>query len=168
MIDLSNVPEFYHGYFNQVGDQEPRHLMKQHLADNEAFFLNLPAEKWDYAYDEGKWTIKEVLGHIVDAERVFQYRALRFSRNDKTELPGFDQDAYVAAGNTRHRSIESMIKEYVAVRHSSLALFEGLSPEELTRTGKANGYLFETGWMAYLITGHEMHHMQVLRERYGV
>lgn len=168
MTDLSNVPEFYHGYFRQVGDHEPRHLMKQHLADNEAFFLNLPAEKWNYAYAEGKWTVKEVLGHIIDAERVFQYRALRFSRNDQTELPGFDENAFVAAGNAKHRSVESMIKEYVAVRHSSLALFEGLSPEELKRTGKANGYTFETGWMAYLIAGHEMHHIQVLHERYGV
>lgn len=167
-MDITKIPTYYHGYFGLVGDKEPRHLMKQHLADYEAFFLNLPKDKWEFAYAPGKWTIKEVLGHLIDSERVFQYRALRFSRNDKTELPGFDQDLFVAAGNAKHRSVESLIREYVAVRQSSLILFDNFSPEELTRSGVANGNEFEVGWMAFLIAGHEMHHMKILKERYGV
>lgn len=167
-MDISLVPSFYQGYFKQIGEQDPKHLMKRHLADYEAFYLNLPKEKWDYAYAEGKWTIKEVLGHIIDSERIFQYRALRFSRNDKTELPGFDQDLFVAAGNAKHRTVQSLMEEYVAVRHASVTLFDGLTPEESARKGIANGYEVEAGWMAYLIAGHEMHHMQVLHERYGV
>lgn len=167
-MDISQIPAYSRPYFEKVGDKNPIELMRQQLSEYESFYKNIPAEKWDYAYANGKWTVKEVLAHIIDSERVFQYRALRFSRNDKTELPGFDQDIYVAAKNTDHRTIESLIEEYTVVRKSSLLLFENLNEEELSRIGKANGFEIETRWIAYMITGHEIHHVQILKERYGL
>jgi hypothetical protein len=165
-MNTLQIPSFYQGYFNQVGSRNPLELMRENGAINEAYFRSLPSEKWDYAYAPGKWTVKELLGHIIDSERVFQYRALRFSRNDKTPLPGFDQDLFVAAGNALRRSPESLMNEYVSVRNASLTLFENLSEEELARTGTANNYEVKTEWIAYMITGHEMHHIQILKERY--
>ena len=167
-IDLSEVPSYTRPYFEKVGETDVIQLMRENISVFESFYRNIPVEKWDYAYAEGKWTIKEVLGHIIDSERVFQYRALRFSRNDQTDLPGFDQDLFVSAGNTKHRTPESLIEEYVLVRKAGLALFENLSAEELSRSGLANGFKVKVGWIAYMITGHEIHHIEILKERYGI
>ena len=165
-IKSEEIPPFYRGYFEQVGDRNPVDLLREN-ADALINFLNsLPAQSWDYAYAPGKWTVKELLGHIIDSERVFQYRLLRFSRGDSTELPGFDQDVFVASGNALRRSHESLIREYRAVRESGLALLESLSPGELESKGTANGYEISAGWIPYFMAGHEMHHVQILRERY--
>jgi hypothetical protein len=168
MVDLSAVPAYSRPYFEKIGNRNAIDLMRANLPVFELFYRNIPAQKWDYAYAEGKWTIKQVLGHIIDSERVFQYRALCFSRNDQTDLPGFDQDVYVAADNASHRTPESLIDEYVHVRNAGLYLFENLSAEELLRSGLANGFNVQVNWIAYMITGHEMHHIEILKERYGI
>ena len=165
-IDLSQVPEYSRPYFEKVGDRNPIELMRTNLIEFESFYTQIPAEKWEYAYAEGKWTLKEVLAHVIDSERVFQYRALRFSRNDKTDLPGFDQDLFVAAKNTEHRTVASLLEEYSIVRKSSLILFENLNEEELSRQGSANGFQVLVKWIAYMIVGHEMHHVTIVKERY--
>jgi hypothetical protein len=167
-MDLSEVPAYSRPYFEKVGDADVITLMRENLSVFEPFYRSIPKEKWDFAYAEGKWDIKEVLGHIIDSERVFQYRALRFSRNDQTDLPGFDQDLFVAAGNVKHRTPESLIEEYVQVRKAGLLLFENLSAEELSRSGLANAFKVHVEWIAYMITGHEMHHVGILKERYGI
>lgn len=168
MVDLSKVPPYSIAYFENVGKQNPIAMMHENLDFFKKFYVQIPSEKWNYAYDSGKWTVKEVLGHIIECERIFQYRALRFSRNDATDLPGFDQDMYVAAANTNQRSPESLIEEYVNVRKAGLSLFENLTEEELERGGTANGFWVKTGWIAYMITGHELHHYNILKERYGI
>jgi len=165
---LDEVPAYARGYFELVGEQDPIALLRKQLSETTKLYKSIPSEKWDYAYAEGKWTIKEVLGHLIDSERIFQYRALRFGRGDTTDLPGFDQDIYVAAGNAPRRSAESLIEEYETVRKSSLLLFEQLNETELERSGTANGAMVKVRWLAYMSAGHEMHHLRILKERYGV
>jgi len=167
-LDLSEVPSYSRPYFEKVGEADVLTLMRKNLSVFESFYRNIPKEKWDFAYAEGKWNIKEVLGHIIDSERIFQYRALRFSRDDQTDLPGFDQDLFVAAGNAKYRTPESLIEEYTQVRKAGLLLFENLSAEELSRSGLANGFKVRVEWIAYMITGHEIHHIEILKERYGI
>lgn len=117
-------------------------------------------------YAVGKWTIKEVLVHIIDDERIYAYRALRFARNDRTELPGFDQDPYALYSNANERTIESIVAEYEAVRMSTIALFEGLPEVAMTRRGVANNNEATVRALGYHIGGHELHHINIIKTRY--
>jgi hypothetical protein len=119
-------------------------------------------------YAPGKWSVREAVGHMIDTERVFAYRALRFARNDRTNLPGFEQDDYVAAANFDRRPWANLLEEFAAVRASTLLMFRGLGEEAWTREGVANGNPMSVRAAAYVIAGHELHHMKVLREMYGV
>lgn len=165
-IKPDEIPPFYRGYFQHVGNQNPLDLLRENAIELPKFLKNLPEEKWDFAYAPGKWTVKELLGHIIDSERIFQYRLLRFSRGDSTELPGFDQDIFVAAGNAARRSPESLILEYQAVREAGILLLKSLSTAELTKCGTANGYEIAAGWIPYFMAGHEIHHVKIMKERY--
>jgi DinB superfamily len=167
-MDLTDIPEYTRTYFEKVGEENAIVLMRKNRELLGAFYKSIPAEKWDYAYADGKWTVKEVLSHLIDSERVFQYRALRFSRNDHTELPGYDEGVFAAAGHANHRTPQSLIEEYFHVRDAGLYLFENLNVEELSLGGKANGNFVRVDWIAYMITGHEMHHVEILKERYGL
>jgi len=145
-------------------------LVLKHLKDNlkttKEFILSLPKEKLIYRYAAGKWTIKEVLVHIIDDERIYAYRALRFARNDQTELPGFEQDDYARHSGANERSIKSILQEYTAVRKATIALFAGLPENAFTRTGVANNNLVSVRALAYHIAGHEMHHLNIIKQRY--
>ncbi len=126
----------------------------------------LPEEQLLYRYDEGKWTIKEVLLHVIDDERIYAYRALRFARGDQTELPGFEQDDYVPLSGANGRSIDSLLCELEAVRDATLQLYGGLPEEALQRSGIANENRASVRALGYHIAGHELHHMRLVRERY--
>jgi len=145
-------------------------LVLRHLQDNQKttrdFILSLPEEKFIHRYAEGKWTIKEVLVHIIDDERIYAYRALRFARNDATELPGFEQDDYARHSRANERAIKYILDEYFAVRNSTIALFNGLEEVALTRGGVANNHFVTVRALAYHIAGHEMHHINIIKERY--
>ncbi|MHA4811069.1 DinB family protein [Flavitalea flava] len=147
-------------------------LVLAHLQENFLMIRNLvyslPEEKLIYRYAPGKWTIKEILVHLIDDERIFVYRALRFARNDKTKLPGFDQDAFAAYSLADDRSLDSIFEEYVAVRNSTIAFFNGLPQESLMRRGIADGQLNERTVRAivYHIAGHELRHLKIIKERY--
>lgn len=165
-IKPDEIPPFYRGYFQHVGNRNPLDVLRKNAEELVVFLTDLPEEKWDFAYAPGKWTVKELLGHIIDSERIFQYRLLRFSRGDSTELPGFDQDIFVAAGNAARRSPESLLREYQAVRGSGLLLLESLSADELKNRATANGYEIAAGWIPYFMAGHEIHHVKIMKERY--
>ncbi|HYC58981.1 MAG TPA: DinB family protein [Thermoanaerobaculia bacterium] len=122
------------------------------------------AERLTYA--PGKWTIKQIIGHLVDDERIFIYRALCIARQDSRELAGFDENAYVAATKFDERSMTSLLAEYEAVRAASIAFFESLTPAEWLRHGNVNGYTASVRGLAFHIAGHELHHLRVIRERY--
>jgi uncharacterized damage-inducible protein DinB len=140
--------------------------LKENLKSTKDLILSLPEEKLLYRYAEGKWTIKEVLVHIIDDERIYSYRALRFARNDQTELPGFEQDDYARYSGANARGIKDILKEYAAVRNSTIAFFNGLDEEAFTRAGVANKNLVSVRALAYHIAGHEMHHINIIKERY--
>jgi len=133
-----------------------------------SFMDELPEERLSFSYGPGKWTLAEVLVHIMDTERVFQYRALRFARNDRTDLPGFDQDAFVPNSNASKRSLGDLRQEFVAVRDSSIALFRSFDRETLDRMGIANGLPMGVGAMGFIISGHQAHHLKIIGQRYLV
>lgn len=130
------------------------------------FLKNIPEDKWDYAYRWGKWTIKEVILHLIDSERVFAYRALRVGRKDSTALPGFEQDDYVPASKAAHRTSTSLIEEYSAVRGSSIQLFKNLPVEAFDQIGTASENPISPLATAFIIVGHQQHHLNLFVERY--
>ncbi|HKP72560.1 MAG TPA: DinB family protein [Pyrinomonadaceae bacterium] len=142
----------------------------QHLEENlkatTDFILSLPEEKLTHRYAEGKWTIKEMLAHITDDERIYAYRALRFARNDKTELPGFDQDVYAVHSGANARDVGDILRELATVRHATISLFDGFDRDALLRVGVADGKVMSVRAAAYHIAGHELRHVQIIKERY--
>ncbi|MFO7446005.1 MAG: DinB family protein [Ignavibacteriaceae bacterium] len=147
-------------------DQMVLHHLGKNFETVKNLILSLPEEKLTYRYAENKWTIKEILVHIVDDERVYAYRALRFARNDKTELPGFDQDDYTKYSNSNDRSIESIFNEYDAVRKSTVEMFNSFDDKALVRSGFANGTEMSVRAAVYHIAGHELHHINIIKNKY--
>ena len=130
------------------------------------FVQNIPLDKFDFRYAEGKWTIKDIIQHLIDAERIFAYRALRFARNDKTALPGFDENEYVDATNANKRSIQDLLTELAVVRQATLSLYKSFSDEELLRIGIASENPMSVRALGFVIIGHQNHHQRVFEERY--
>jgi len=157
---------FYQTYIDVLGDVELFDLLRKQLENFPQFLASLPDEKLNYAYAEGKWTIAEALVHIIDAERVFQYRALRFMRGDKTPVPGFDQDTFVPNSNAARRTKESIIEEYKVVRRSTIALFANMNGKSLHNVGVASDSPMSVAALGFIICGHQKHHRNVIRERY--
>lgn len=131
-----------------------------------AFFLSVPEEKLTSRYAEGKWTVKEILAHIIDTERIYAYRALRFSRNDETALAGFDQDSYVKFSHANERSLGDMLEELAAVRAATIALLKSFDADAMVRGGVANGRRMTVRAAAYILAGHQVHHVNIIKERY--
>ncbi|HNG94432.1 MAG TPA: DinB family protein [Acidobacteriota bacterium] len=140
--------------------------LRQNARRTREVLAHLPEETLLFRYAEGKWTIKEILAHIIDDERIYTYRALRFARNDKTELPGFEQDEYAAYSGANQRTIRDLLAEFAAVRASTIALFQSLDADALLRSGTANGNVMSVRAAAYHIAGHELRHLNIIRERY--
>lgn len=130
------------------------------------FVQDIPMYKFDYRYAEGKWTIKDIIQHLIDCERVFSYRALRFARNDKTELPGFEEDDYAIDANANKRSIMELLTELSAVRHSTIYLFKTFTEEQLLRIGIASNNPMSVRALGFVIIGHQNHHQRIFEERY--
>ncbi|PKO12745.1 MAG: DNA damage-inducible protein DinB [Chloroflexi bacterium HGW-Chloroflexi-10] len=145
-------------------------MLLTHLQDNlkstQALIHGLPVEKLAQRWAEGEWTIKEILVHMIDTERIFCYRALRFARNDATELTGFEQDDYVPYSGANERKIEEIMEEYAAVRQATITFFNSLEEEAFTRSGIVNGNRVSVRAAAWMIAGHELHHLNSIREHY--
>ena len=145
-------------------------LVLQHMKDQVTatrdFILSFPEEKLTQPCAEGEWTIKEILVHIIDDERIYCYRALRFARNDATELPGFEQDDYVPYSRANARKIGDILEEYAAVREATLTFFDSLGEEALERVGVGSGNIMSVRAAAYHIAGHELHHINSTKENY--
>jgi len=160
-------PSYAKMYIDLLQDDE---LILDHLKENfivvKELILSLPSERLNHRYQAGKWTVKEIITHIIDDERIYAYRALCFARNEKTELPGFDQDAYVKYSGADERDILNIFEEYQAVRNATITLFNGLSDEALTRYGTANNNKATVRALCYHIAGHELHHINRIRKFY--
>lgn len=165
--DIEKIPLYYKGYVEGIpGDKELLPMLIDSRDEFIALLDDIPEEKGTYAYTTGKWTIKEMIGHICDAERVFSYRALRFGRGDMTDLPGFEQDDYVVSSRANDRPIADHRTEFMNIRNSTIDLFNGYSEKELLRFGSANGLKLDVNSIGYIIVGHLHHHKEVLKSRY--
>ena len=145
-------------------------LVLRHMRENARatrdLILPLSEERLGRRYAEGQWTVREVLAHLIDDERIYAYRALRFARGDATELPGFEQDAYAAHSGANRRTAASLLREFAAVRRATVALFDSLDDEALARSGVADGNRSTVRALAYHIAGHELRHVNIIKERY--
>ena len=164
--DLSRVGSWYHGYIKLVPEEDLNEAFDKQSGSFIRFLETIPPEKYDYRYADDKWTIKEVLQHVVDAERVFAYRGLRFARKDTTPLPGFDQDLFAKNAKTDKRSWDKLVEEFKLVRRSSELLFNSFDEEQLQANGISSDsptYVLAVG---YTLIGHAMHHQKILKEKY--
>jgi len=159
---------YYGRYIDKVPDGDLLRMLADQARETQALLAGLSDAKALHRYAPGKWSIKEVIGHVTDAERVFCYRALRFARGDTIALPGFDENAWVPAGNFDARPLGDLAAELDAVRRSSIALLKGLDPAALARRGTASDNPVSVRAIAWIIAGHERHHVALLHERYKV
>jgi hypothetical protein len=157
---------YYKQYIDLTTDRAITDVLDFGMLQTVHFFDELPESKHGFAYAEGKWTPKEILLHLIDTERVFTYRALTFARSENSELPGFDQDAFVANSRANTATMEDLIKEYTANRIATIALFKSFSENELLRKGTANGGPLSVAAAGYIMCGHEVHHCNVLKVLY--
>lgn len=157
---------YYKPYITIVGAIDFVDCLKIDLDSFVSFINKIPKEKLSYTYENGKWTVAEVLIHLLDSERIFQYRALRFARNDAKEVPGFDQDSYVPNSRANTRTKASIIDEFKAIRSSSISLFSSLNEVELKRIGLASGSAISVRALGFIICGHLKHHKSILEELY--
>ncbi|MFC3198392.1 DinB family protein [Parapedobacter deserti] len=158
-------PAIYSGYIETItGDV--MELLNEQITAFPKFIADIPAGKSEFAYAEGKWTIKEVIGHVIDTERIMAYRALRFARNDTKELIGYEPDDFVANARFNERSLDSFSEEFVLVRKSNVMLFRSFNDHELARKGIASERLISVRAFMYIIVGHLNHHRNIIRERY--
>jgi len=166
MIDKpqpGEYPPFGDKYVNLVPDANVLELMEQLKDSTHQFFTSISDEVAAQPYAPGKWTVKQVIGHMIDTERTFAYRAMVFSRNN-IELPGFDQDIYVNNTDFNSRSVKDLADEFKAVRESNLFLFRAMSKDQLTRKGVASGNPTSVRGMIYMTAGHELHHLNIFKE----
>jgi len=157
---------YYAGYIARVPAGDIVAILREQGQSLLELLRHVPAASADYAYAPGKWSIKEVIGHLADAERVFAYRALRFARADATPLPGFDENEWMPTAHYGARALAHIEAEFAAVRAATIALLDGLPEEAWTRWGEANGHSITVRALAAITAGHELHHREILRERY--
>jgi len=157
---------FYSTYINALADLSLMEGLEHGLNQMVTFISNIPSEKFEYRYAEGKWTIKDLLLHLIDAERIFAYRALRIGRGDKTPLSGFEENDFVLHANANSRSVESLMKEFQLVRKSTLELFENFSDEQLAYLGTSSDAIISVRAIGFIISGHQNHHLKIIQERY--
>ena len=164
--ETTEYASYYQGYVGGVPDGDILSLLQTESDRTAELLLALPADKGDYRYEDGKWSIKEVVGHVIDAERMFGYRAHCFARQDPARLPSFDQDDYAKNSNASERTLAELVDELRAVRASNVALFRGLTDTMWLKRGVGSGCEFTVRALAYIIVGHELHHRRVIEERY--
>lgn len=164
--DLTRVPDHFHKYINQVKEDDLVKAFKKQTRSFLKFLDEMPKNKRDYRYAEDKWTIKEVLQHIIDAERVFAYRALCFARKDATPLPSFDENSYAANSKAEQRKWKDLVNEFRTVRQSTEILFSSFDDEQLETSGNASGKSNYVLGIGFIIAGHINHHITIIKERY--
>lgn len=164
--DTTEYLSYYDKYISMVPDDDILAVLESQMEDTAGFLGTIPESQASFRYAPDKWSIKELVGHVIDGERVFAYRALRFARNDKTPLPGFEQDDYVRNGAFDNCRLSDLAAELKSVRQATLFLFKHLDRDAWARRGVANDSEVSVRAIAHIIAGHELHHRGVLRTRY--
>lgn len=166
LLNLETIPHFYKNYVKLVEESDILQAMRISGHRTQELIHAIKPDKADFRYGPGKWSIREVLCHMIDAERIFAYRALRFARNDKTDLPGFEENDYAPQANASQRTMNKIADEMAHLRICTLDMFEGFNQEMLARKGTANKNELSVAALGFIIAGHEMHHVAILKERY--
>lgn len=160
--------EFYQGYINLVDEQNVVQSLIQQGQKVYAIIRQLTEDEANHRYADDKWSVKEIIGHLLDTERIMAYRALCISRGEETALPGYDHEAYVKGGNFDQRSLQSLSAEYDALRNANISMFSSFSNDQMLRKGTANDTTVSVRALAFIIAGHEKHHIKILEERYSI
>ncbi len=163
---LPEAPEYFHRYMRLVGANDPIIMMEDQPENFDEFFGGIDPNMYPTAYQEGKWTIKEVMGHIVDSERVFGYRALAYARGDAQALPNYDQDAYIQGADFNNIAMDELLEEFYHLRQANILLFRNLSEAQLDFKGTSNGKTMTLRSLQYIIPGHAQHHINVVESKY--
>jgi len=165
--DIAVIPEYFKRYVEQIpSDSSVIQALETFGPQSLEKDLSKLEALGDRVYAENKWTVNQILVHLIDAERVFAYRALRFSRGDETELNGFDENDYAAAANVSHRNLDDIMDEFKSLRASTISMYKSLNDNELSRSGMASGKEVSVLALGYMISGHVAHHQHILEERY--
>ena len=159
---------FYAKYIVRVPDGDIVDILRDQIGETAKFLRGIPSDRTSAGYAPGKWTIRDIIGHVADTERIMGYRALRFARGDETPVPGFDENTYVPQAGASSRDVDNLVRELEIVRAATVALFSGLPSHAWRRTGTANGTPVTVRALAAIIAGHERHHVAIIRERYLV
>lgn len=165
-IQWDRVPPFYHRYIQQVAQQNLEGALRFYGAELLRFLEAIPEAQWNFRYAPGKWSIKEVVQHITDTERIFAYRALCIARGEQQSLPGFDENEYAQHSSADYRSKKNLLEEFNIVHQSTRMLFESFTHQQLEATGMANNSSMYVTGIGFTIAGHALHHLQVLTDRY--
>jgi uncharacterized damage-inducible protein DinB len=166
--EASEYAPFYHGYVTSVPEGDVVELLRSGGIELLDSIRRIPEERAGHRYGPEKWSIRQVIGHLIDAERIFTYRALRVGRGDRTPLASFDENAYVRTAGSEARTLADLARELDVVRQASVLLFESLPDEAWSRSGVASDREVSLRALAYITAGHSRHHLRILRERYGV
>lgn len=166
--ETTEFPDFYAEYTKLVPEEDVLRVLAAQPAEMRTLFAGVPEHLGSFAYDSEKWTVKQVLGHIVDTERILAYRLLRIARGDRTPIEGFEQDDYIEFGRFNSRTIENIVSDFEAVRRANMSLLNSLSEEDFSRQGTANNNRFTARAIALIMAGHVRHHLQILSQRYLV
>jgi DinB superfamily len=164
----SEYAPFYAGYIAKIPDVDVLEILERQGTQLRDLASAASPEQQEFRYAPGKWSVREVVGHLIDGERVFGYRAFRIGRGDRTPLPGFDENDYVAASVYHHRDLASLADEFALVRAANLAVFHSLLEDDWRRIGTANGYPISVRALAFIMAGHVEHHVALLGKRYGL
>ncbi|MEG8946247.1 DinB family protein [Rosettibacter firmus] len=158
--------QYYKSYVDLISSENIIEVLEKQLNETEEFFKSIDEEKSNYRYAENKWSIKEVLGHLVDSERIFACRALRVSRSDPNQLVTFDENLFIQESNYSSISFKDILDEFILLRKSTIMMFKGMTDEMMLRKGIINGIDITVRAIAYIIAGHTLHHLNVIKERY--
>ena len=164
--ETNEFAPYYNNYISLIEGDDVMPVLNSQAAGLRSMFENVPEEKGTFAYAEGKWTIKELLSHLIDGERIFAYRILRISRGDKTPIEGFEQDDYIENSNANNRSFADLLDEFDLQRRSNLLMMDNISDEASRQMGSASDNPVSARALVYILAGHVRHHLKILNERY--
>ena len=166
--EKSEYGEYYDRYISQVAERDVKDLLAKQPAELKELFASVGEDRGTFAYAEDKWTLKEVISHLIDGERIFAYRMLRISRGDETPIEGFEQDGYIENSNANNRTFAELLDEFELQRRSNMLLINNLSDEATKRLGTASGFPVSVRALIYISAGHVKHHSAILKERYAL
>lgn len=164
--DLEEFPVYMRSYVQLIPEGDIIQILNGQMASTQEIFSAVTEKQAEYRYAEGKWTLSEVLGHLTDTERIMNYRILRIARGDKSPLMGFDENEYVQEASFNERTIADLLEDYQNVRRATISLLKGMPQKSLQNKGNANGFEVTVETIAYMIAGHELHHIKIIQEKY--